>query len=266
MSVNYAKIKKYISAPRLEAYEIVCMNDTQRALKLYQTNIRLSQAFYPLLTIFEVIFRNAINEELTMKFSDQNWLINQKNSFMIDPSLTSPDRISGKPKNNHFMKISIEKIENRHPNKCTQGKIISSLELGFWVAFFDKHHFKILLGRPIKIFSKLPQGTNRDTIFEKLLRIKEFRNRVYHNEAIIFSRDHNNSPIFRLDDAHKVYNDIKDLMTWLGIDFIKWAQKINNVNYEVKRANLVFSMYPSKNYYYSRLLIKINHLKNKYLA
>lgn len=247
MSIDYVKIKKYISAPRLQTYEIVSLNDTKRALKFYQTNIRLSQAFYPLLTIVEVILRNAINEEMSAHFSDVNWLINQQNGFMVDPSLTSIDRHSGLPKHNHFLKSSVAKSIRKIGAGYTQGKIISTLEFGFWTAFFDNYHYRILSGVPIQIFSRLPKGTNRAMIFDKLTRIRDFRNRVYHNEPILFDKDVVGTPYFSLNKASEVYKDIEDIFKWLDIDFVRWTKRINNIEFELKRAEHVYNVYPSKN-------------------
>ncbi len=264
MSIDYVKIKKYISAPRLQTYEAVCLNDTKRALKAYQTNIRLSQAFYPLLTIVEVILRNAINEEITNHFSDSNWLITQQAGFMVDPSLTSIDRRTGQPKHNHFLKKSVEKSIRKIGAGYTQGKIISTLEFGFWTAFFDNYHYRILTGSPIRIFSRLPVGTNRAMVFDKLTRIRDFRNRIYHNEPILFDKNPAGSPYFSLNKAREIYKDIEDIFNWLDIDFIKWTKRIDNIPFELKRAEHVFNHYPSKKYYFYRIKLGVTHYKKKY--
>lgn len=80
-------------------YEEICNNDTQRALKLYQVNLRLSAAFYPLLSLFEIVLRNALNEELIAHFNDSDWLKNQRSGFMSHPTLT-----------NDYLKQSVQKI------------------------------------------------------------------------------------------------------------------------------------------------------------
>ncbi|WP_339738428.1 hypothetical protein [uncultured Sunxiuqinia sp.] len=72
--MDYNKIKTYLSARRLLRYEQACHYDTQKVLKLYQANLRLTQSFYPLLLLFEVVLRNALNEELTTHFNDPEWL------------------------------------------------------------------------------------------------------------------------------------------------------------------------------------------------
>jgi len=205
MSLDYKKIQKYISVQRLQNYELVCHGNIRRALKLYQTNLRLSQAFYPLLSLFEVVLRNALNEELTSHISDPEWLRNQVKGFMVDPSLTFIDPVSGKPKHNHYLKNCVTNSVKKLIPPVTQGKIIADLTFGFWTALFDPTHYKILTGRPIKIFNSLPPGTNRNTIHKKLIRIRDFRNRVYHNEPVIFHNDLAKGITFNLLQLETIY-------------------------------------------------------------
>lgn len=267
MSIDYIKIKKYISAPRLHKYENVC-NSNSHALKLYQANIRLSQAFYPLLSLLEVVLRNAIDAELVKHFNDKSWLINQQNGFMVHKSLTYQHWKTKQTINNDFLlkevKSAIKKIK-RSKSNITHNKIIADLKFGFWIALFDNTHYTILNGTPIRIFLKLPADTNRQLIDEKLSRIRDFRNRVYHNEPIIFSKDASGKPFYDLTKAHEVYSDIQDIFEWLKLDFKDWTIRINNIPFELERAEHVFNHYPSKKYYFYRIKLGVTHYKKKYL-
>ena len=128
---NIEDINKYISNARLKSYLEACQNDYIKALKLYQTNMRLSQSFYPLLSLVEVILRNARNEKFTVYFNDDHWLINQKDKIMKDSSLTYIDRKTGKTKNNYFLSDSISKsIEKSKSKPVTEGVIIADLNFG----------------------------------------------------------------------------------------------------------------------------------------
>ena len=108
--MNYDEIRKYLSAARLIRYEEACNNDQKKVLKVYQANLKLSQAFYPLLSLFEVVLRNALNDEPTKHFSDPEWLKNQVNHFMSDPLLTYYDYRLKRNKTNDFLKKSVNKI------------------------------------------------------------------------------------------------------------------------------------------------------------
>jgi hypothetical protein len=264
MSLNYNLITKFISASRLQNYEIVCLGDNKKALKLYQTNLRLAQAFYPLLSLFEVILRNALNEELTVLFTDTEWLTNQQTGFMNHPSLTYRAR-TGAIKHNCFLKNSVAKsIADLGPT-VTQGKIIADLTFGFWTALFDRTHYRILSGRPIQIFVNLPPGANRNMIHQKLERVRDFRNRVYHNEPVIFKKEASGTLIFSLAQAQQIYSDIREFFQWLNLDFDSWTKRINNINFEISRAEVMMKLYPSKKYFLKRLIIGFKHYHSKYL-
>jgi hypothetical protein len=265
MQPVYVKITKYISANRLQKYEQVCGGNRQKVLKLYQTNIRLSQAFYPLLSLFEVVLRNAINEELTDCFSDPDWITNEQSGFMSSPSLLRYDFGKKKTVPNHFMKKKVSEVIKDLHGSHTQGKIIANLTFGFWTAFFDVPHYKILLGRPIKIFSRLPPSCNRSIVYQKLKRINDFRNRVYHNEAIIFTLDVSGNVVFDLQQSKEIYQDLNDLFQWLDLDYMAWTKRIDNIPLEIERANHVYENYPAIVYYINRIRIGLKHYKRKYL-
>lgn len=263
--MNYLEIKKYLSAARLIHYEQACYNHHRKVLKVYQANLKLSQAFYPLLSLFEVVLRNALNEELTRHFSDSEWLKNQLNQFMSDPLLTYIHPQTNKSRTNDFLKSSVTKILRRTNGNISQGKIIADLNLGFWTELFELTHYKILQGTPIKIFTKLPPAVNRKTINQKLERIRNFRNRVYHNEPIIFDTDQSSRTIFSLKNAEEVYADMKDIFMWLGIDFYEWTKKINNVEFEIERAKSIYNHYPRLKYYILRIRIGYKLYMKRYL-
>ncbi|MEJ5145996.1 hypothetical protein [Sphingobacterium sp. MYb388] len=78
---------KYLSRSRYNRYLYATHNHKEKAKRLYNANIRLAQAFHPLLTQFEVILRNSLSNILAAHFIDPDWIINQKNGFMSNPSL-----------------------------------------------------------------------------------------------------------------------------------------------------------------------------------
>lgn len=264
--MNYLEIRKYLSAARLTRYEATCNNDYQKVLKMYQTNLKLSQAFYPLLSLFEVVLRNALNEELTHYFSnDPDWLKNQVDHFMSHPSLTYYDQRSRQNKTNDFLNRSVTKIVRRANGNISQGKIIADLNLGFWTELFGVTHYCILQGSPIQIFTNLPSGVNRNIVNQKLEQIQKFRNRVYHNKPIIFDKDQSGVTIFSMNNAEMVYRDLTDIFMCLGIDFLAWTKKINNVEFEIERANYIYNHYPKLKYYFLRIRVGFKLYIERYL-
>ena len=137
---------------------------------------------------------------------------NQVNHFISHPLLTYIDRHTGKKRTNDFLKKSVTKIIGKANGNVSQGKIIADLNLGFWTELFELTPYKILQGSPIQIFSNLPTGSNRSSINQKLIQIRNYRNRVYHNEPIIFDKDQSGTTIFSLRNAELAYQDLKEIL------------------------------------------------------
>jgi hypothetical protein len=134
-------------------------NNNERAKKLYNANIRLAQAFHPILSQFEVVLRNNLNISLSIYFSDPEWIINQKSGFMRDNSLRNSQC---------FLRTCIQKTETKLTRRAipiTSGKIISDQTFGFWIAFFLSHHYSLVGGQPIHIFAHKPISENRASIY-----------------------------------------------------------------------------------------------------
>ena len=72
------KIIASISEERFKPFLIRCVNNDE-ALVLYQKNIKVSQAFYALLSVLEVTLRNKINESCKLHFDTDNGF--KKNSL-----------------------------------------------------------------------------------------------------------------------------------------------------------------------------------------
>ena len=260
LMLNYNNIKKYISAARLQRYEAICGNDPKKSLKLYQTNLRLSQAFYPILSLFEIILRNAINDEMIRYYNDAEWLKNRMNSLVyrgVDPN-------TGKPIVNEYLKKKIANVIRNNRN-ASNGKIVSELSFGFWTDLFEPKYFPLVNGRPMYIFYTFPSGTNRSIISGRLKTIRDFRNRVYHNEPIIFGVDQNGNTIFYTQDCVDIYNELKAFFGYFNLDFKAWTQRIDNVLFEIQRAEFVHKEYPKTTYYSKRIALGIKHYRQKYI-
>ncbi|MBN9298932.1 MAG: hypothetical protein J0I41_18170 [Filimonas sp.] len=213
---------KYFSRPRYNRYLNATGNNNVRAKKLYNANIRLAQAFHPILSQFEVVLRNSLNIILSTYFADPDWIINQKTGFMRHPTLAS---------SNYFLKGCIQKTEaklSRRAIPVTSGKIISDQTLGFWLAFFLSHHYSLVGGQPIHIFAYKPTTENRASIYDKLDDIKNFRNRVNHCEPLCFNGHHIDCSL-ALDIRTKLYNLIK----WIDPKMVPFFESIDNIQSKV---------------------------------
>lgn len=214
--MNYESFIACLSEARMRRYLLATGEIPEKAIQLYQDNLRISKAFHPLLSVFEVVLRNRIDHVLSNYFDDANWIMNQKSGFMADASLTFFDKRTGKLVLNQYLRKEVEKAEQRLERsdaKITSGRIIAEQSLGFWTAMFELSHYRALKGRPIQIFQDLPSGFGRKQINEALETVRIFRNRINHNEPICFVG--NRVDFTRAILAQKI---IYDLFEWMEID------------------------------------------------
>src|SRR5690606_7743813 len=102
--MKFDSTNKFLSRTRYSRYLNTTANTPDRAKKLYNANIRLAQAFHPILSQFEVVLRNNLNIILAAHFADTDWIINQKTGFMGDNSLRS---------SHYFLRTCIQRTENK---------------------------------------------------------------------------------------------------------------------------------------------------------
>ena len=134
---NKTIIERIISNERLQPYLTYHKDNQEKAIQHYKSNILVSEAFYPLLSILEIGLRNSIDYQLTIRFNDKNWFENHE--FIKIASRFQIDRISDARSN-----ILSEKKE------ITSGRIISELSFGFWTSLFDTK-FEMTLWKTLRL-------------------------------------------------------------------------------------------------------------------
>ncbi len=107
--MKFRDFRQYFSSSRISRYLAATANSNQKATKLYKANLKVAQAFHPLLGVLEVVLRNRINDVLTAHFTDPDWIINQKAGFMADPSLVYIHKRTGKRTTNDYLKEKLKK-------------------------------------------------------------------------------------------------------------------------------------------------------------
>lgn len=224
--MKYNKLENFISQPRLNRFLIASGNSKLKAQNLYHANLKVAQAFYPILSLFEVIFRNVCNRQISSAFTNPDWIIIEKTGFMNDPTLS---------KSNFFLKNSVLNAERsiiRTGRAVTAGKIIAEQSFGFWTSLFEPHHYRLIRGVVIHGFPNKPTYVNRSILSQKLIRIREFRNRIYHNEPICF-----NHSVFDFAQATEVKQDIYELLEWIDVDLPAYVQMYGTIDRKISLAN-----------------------------
>lgn len=233
--MKFQNFRQYFSASRINRYLAASGNSQTKALKLYKANLKVSQAFHPLLGVFEVVFRNRLNDVLAAYFTDPDWIINQKSGFMSDPSLTFTYKRTGQRKTNDFLRREITKAEKRLRKSGTpiaSGKILAEQTLGFWTDLFEVHHYRLLKGRPIKIFKTLPPKHGRKEVNDELNKIRLFRNRINHNEPICFSGN-----LVDFTGALEVHQSILRVLNWIDPDLLKFVDDLDKVQKTIETSS-----------------------------
>ena len=221
--MKYEDVEKLVSQPRLDRYLIACGNSKLKAKKLYSANLRVAQSFYPVLNLFEIILRNRIHYQLSGHFTNPDWIIVEKNGFMNHNSL----RPSGFYLRNQVIKA--ERKISRRRRRITTGKVIAEQTFGFWTTLFEPHHYRLVGGSRINCFPSNPTTANRRSISVKLQKIRDFRNRIYHNESICFD-----GTSIDFDQAESAKNSLFDLLTWIGITAKEFVEKFDNIENKIR--------------------------------
>lgn len=205
---------------------VAAENSKSKAQQLYRVNLRVSQAFYPILNLFEIFIRNTVNYQMTSYFTNPNWIVSEKHGFMSDNSLRH---------SKFFLKNSVEKAERtirRKGGAISSGKVISEQSFGFWTSLFETHHYRLIGGVIIHSFPNKPNNVNRSIISQKLNGIREFRNRVYHNEPICFSGLN-----IDFSEAEDIRDEIFEMLSWIDSDLSAYAEYFNGIKAKIDQVN-----------------------------
>lgn len=237
--------EKFLSPTRLAPYKHAAKGNEQLSLTLYLDNLRVAQSFYPALSLLEVALRNAVHDALSVKFKTDNWLFTEQQGFMIDPSLTYYDAEREEKIINHkVLKMVLAAIkdykEQRKQNPPNGPAIIADLNFGFWTSLFNKKYFLLLNRDPLRAFSKeRPAGITWNIINDKLIKVRTFRNRVYHYEPLCFQKNTNN--ILCFDHLQEIHTDITELLTWLSPELKNWLVEVDLVPEKLKKLRKKYS-------------------------
>lgn len=168
--------------------------DNQADIELFIIeNMKISTSYYKKIFLLENTLKYSINAILDNTFK-QNWVEVYKDDI-------------------YFSKI----IENELKNYNEFGlnySILDKSAFGFWIELFNRESYKRLKGVPIKIFKFKPNHINRKLLYQKLLRIKEFRNYIYHNNFPLTIKSNLSESKLALEE---IDCDIKDIFIWVGI-------------------------------------------------
>lgn len=199
-----------ISVERLKSYKLSEQNDFSILFEKYIYNIKISEAFYPILAMLEIALRNKIHNAID-KFIKHDWLLLelQSQSLLFDNEYK-------------ILLDSAKKIKFKN-KKLTNGALITELSFGFWVNLCKKAYKTIIWDKKGVfdfVFPYFSIGKEMDRtkfIASDLKTILQLRNRIFHHETII------NHKI----GVENCYDSIEKLLSYISKEYL---DLLNNIS------------------------------------
>ena len=207
-----------MSPQRIGRYYNSCNHHVLKTLSLYHANIRLSQAFLPVLSYFEVVLRNRIDLHYRIRFVQSagkpDWLLAAARPggfFAKNGCLSSSEKIL--------------EASARLGAKYTHDRLVAELSFGFWRFMFAGKQYQAAGNTLLAIFPYLPPRQNQTFIYQKLKRINSIRNRIAHHEPICFGGANAISASY----ARSHFQEITDILGYMNIDSRQLFQGFNSL-------------------------------------
>lgn len=197
--MTYAYYAQTLSAARMSRYRYACAGNERKAMTLYRLNVRLSQDFFGVLSVWEITFRNAIDEHYKKQTQQPNWLQKAAQPTGMFASAGRTCRLINE---------AITKLGHRY----THDRLVAELSFGFWVQLFNGLLFSSG-GKTLHLtFGQRPAGSSQQFLFQELNKLRLFRNRLAHHEPICFNLTHQKSATY----VSQNYRLLLNLTNWLG--------------------------------------------------
>lgn len=203
--MNKQYYEKVFSYARMDKYYRYHNDNLEKAVLHYKINIKISESFYPCISVLEVALRNSLNRELIKCFGTEQWY----NYFSNTTGLA-----------NLVKEITEAQFKiSRRKELITPSKIVAELTLGFWVRLFNAEYHNILWKDLRRAFPYLPKHLRqRKHISTPLNNFRNIRNRIYHNEPICW----------KFDYLRNIHNEINNIMIWINKDLTNFTIDLDN--------------------------------------
>lgn len=171
---NFHQLQADLSSLRLQALSRAPLRnaDHRHTLAWHLFNAAIGESLFPSLQIVELALRNRIDAALRHKTGDTTW-------FRHTLPLTQGQMSR--------LDLTMKELAQRGCT-FTPSAVISHLPLGFWTAFFNKHHAQTGLGHHLakRIFPHcLPRDRDIRALDRRLTLVRTLRNRVFHHERLV---------------------------------------------------------------------------------
>jgi hypothetical protein len=158
---------RVFTSARLAPYQEAAARGGTHAVDLYRWNLQVSEAFLPALSCLEISMRNAMHEQLTVRYRRADWWMSV-------------------PLDQHEVRAVQQARDDRRRRKETDpgtDDIVAELSFAFWVSLlsrqYDRRFWVPALHRAFPGY----HGP-RSTLHDNLDAMRRFRNRVMHHEPV----------------------------------------------------------------------------------
>lgn len=176
------RIAARITSQRLSPYLRATSGSLEAAIRLYDWNIAASAALHEDLARFEVIFRNALDEQLIRYGSIQGW----QQPWYLQPGLFPGKRTRRALAD---IKKARERATRRWQQPEVHGKVVAELNFGFWRFLCDNSYLTSMWVPALS--AAFPQHRSpanpfqvRSDVAHLVQGLNFLRNRIAHHEPI----------------------------------------------------------------------------------
>ena len=208
-SVNHQMVANRLTRDRLASYLHATGGSLGSAIDLYDWNTLAGGALHEDLGRLEVLFRNAIDDELVRHGRTQGWQTTWYRRTQLFPG-QPPDRA----------RADINKARQRATRRGrypeVRGKVIAELGFGFWRYLCEPpYHTSLWVPALTAAFALHPSAPNtrrvRAEVADRMQRLHFLRNRIAHHE-----------PIHRRDLARD-HRQLLEVVGWICSDSRSWV-------------------------------------------
>lgn len=213
MVQDFSGLERGLSVERLAGYRLNPADTDREAAARYLWNVAIAESLHTCLHFTEVTLRNAIHQEMSVKFNNPLWF--EDPAVVTQPTIDKIQEIR--------QDIAREaRQDQRTVPVITAGDLVAKASFGFWVSFFYGAYTnptsQLWSGHSLK--RVFPHATNEQRkprelrkVFE---RVRRLRNRVSHHEPV-WNRPH-------LVTAH---TEIHEVIRWMNPEMEVLASQLD---------------------------------------
>ena len=201
-----AAIIRAVHDDRIDRFLPAAAGSRDDAFRLYLWNCALCESFYLPMHFAEIAVRNAIHAHLIRRMGE-TWFEN----------LALVNSLDDRRRRDLDDLLVTERV--RHGANLTCNHLVSELSFGFWQHLLTKRFGRIIWGPGVRCaFPNLPNGLDRQDVYDRVEIVRKWRNRIAHHK-----------PIFDRGPSAK-YQDILQLIRWVCDDVADWVTSASKVS------------------------------------